>query len=139
MQSARQEVERLIGAMKTAAVSRDFTAFDARSDELATLTMAHIVPAEPINWRAEGLHLTKCEQRIADCIFTSPGRLYSRAALMNALYFDRPNEEPGDKIVDIFICKLRKKFKDTKYSIRGIWGKGYEGIITEPNIAATWA
>lgn len=50
----------------------------------------------------------------------------SRDALLDALYADRVyGTEPEVKVLDVFICKIRKKF-GTKGSIRNVWGRGYE-------------
>ena len=43
-------------------------------------------------------------------------------------------DEPEVKIIDVFICKLRKKLSDASYGknyIETVWGRGY--ILREPN------
>lgn len=50
----------------------------------------------------------------------------SKQALMDALYSDKPDgDEPEIKIVDVFICKLRKKLRPYGIEIQTIWGRGY--------------
>lgn len=46
---------------------------------------------------------------------------------LSALYWDRPNDEPELKIVDVFVCKIRKKLKriDETLIIETIWGVGW--------------
>lgn len=44
---------------------------------------------------------------------------------MMAMYSDRVDVEPEIKIVDVFVCKLRKKLKPFGVSIVTVWGHGY--------------
>ena len=46
--------------------------------------------------------------------------------MMTMLYADRPDEEPGSKILDVMICKMRKKLSPHGVEIRTIHGAGYE-------------
>src|SRR5215831_17895658 len=46
--------------------------------------------------------------------------------MMTVLYADRPDEEPGSKILDVMICKMRKKLSPHGVEIRTIYGAGYE-------------
>lgn len=48
----------------------------------------------------------------------------TKQSLMLALYGDRP-DEPEIKIVDVFVCKLRKKVARFGVNIETIWGQGY--------------
>lgn len=52
-------------------------------------------------------------------------RPLSRDAAMQHLYALRPDEEPQPKIVDVFICKLRKKIEPLGIRIDTLWGRGY--------------
>ena len=45
--------------------------------------------------------------------------------LMHALYALRPDEPPQVKIIDVFVCKARKKLKPFGIEIRTHWGAGY--------------
>jgi two-component system cell cycle response regulator CtrA len=46
--------------------------------------------------------------------------------MMTVLYADRPDEEPDSKILDVMICKMRKKLSPHGVQIRTIHGAGYE-------------
>jgi two-component system cell cycle response regulator CtrA len=46
--------------------------------------------------------------------------------MMTMLYADRPDEEPCSKILDVMICKMRKKLSPRGVEIRTIRGAGYE-------------
>jgi two-component system cell cycle response regulator CtrA len=54
------------------------------------------------------------------------GATISKTQLINHLYNGR--DEPELKIIDVFVCKLRKKLADHvngKNFIHTIWGQGY--------------
>lgn len=48
----------------------------------------------------------------------------TKEQLLVALYSDR-NEEPGPKIVDVFVHHLRRKLKRHGVEITTLWGRGY--------------
>jgi DNA-binding response OmpR family regulator len=45
--------------------------------------------------------------------------------VMSALYRDLARDEAEPKIVDVFICKLRRKLKPYGIEIGTLWGQGY--------------
>lgn len=50
----------------------------------------------------------------------------TRAQLMAAVLSGRmPVNEPDMKIVDVFVCKIRKKVKPFGIEITSLWGRGY--------------
>lgn len=49
----------------------------------------------------------------------------TKEMIMSTLYFDRPNDMPEIKIVDVFICKMRRKLEPFEISIETVWGRGY--------------
>jgi DNA-binding winged helix-turn-helix (wHTH) protein len=55
------------------------------------------------------------------------GKTLTKGMIMNHLYSDV--EEPEIKIIDVFVCKLRKKLAQAtsgKNYIQTVWGRGYE-------------
>jgi DNA-binding winged helix-turn-helix (wHTH) protein len=54
------------------------------------------------------------------------GRAHSKQGVLDMLYASRPNDMPELKIVDVFICKLRRKLADSPIGISTIWGHGYQ-------------
>ncbi|MGZ6022618.1 MAG: winged helix-turn-helix domain-containing protein, partial [Rhizomicrobium sp.] len=47
--------------------------------------------------------------------------------ILNQLYGGM--DEPNEKIIDVFVCKLRKKLAletDAEDYIKTVWGRGYE-------------
>jgi two-component system cell cycle response regulator CtrA len=73
----------------------------------------------PIEWR-----LTTSEARMFAHLTTKPQ--CSKDSLMAALYGLKPDDdEPEVKIVDVFVCKMRRKLKPFGVEIVTIWGQGY--------------
>lgn len=95
--------------------------------------------------KADGipLKLTSKEYAILELLMLKRGHTLSKEAFLTHLYDER-TEEPAQKIVDVFICKLRKKLETAlgtnQIYIETIWGRGYTLInpetTTEEQIAA---
>jgi two-component system cell cycle response regulator CtrA len=49
----------------------------------------------------------------------------TKDAIMAALYRDMSRDEAEIKIVDVFICKVRRKLKPFAVTIETVWGVGY--------------
>jgi two-component system, cell cycle response regulator CtrA len=79
------------------------------------------------------IHLTAREYSILELLMLRKGMVLTKEAFLNHLYGGA--DEPEIKIIDVFICKLRKKLiKAGAGSLIGtIWGRGY--IIREPRTA----
>jgi two-component system cell cycle response regulator CtrA len=71
----------------------------------------------PIEWQ-----LTAQECRVFGTLVNR--ELATKSAIMTALYHDR-DDEAEEKIVDVFICKIRKKLKRFNIEIKTVWGQGY--------------
>lgn len=74
----------------------------------------------PVEWG-----LTQQETRVFGTLVNR--EVATKDAVMAALYSDRAGAE-GEvepKIVDVFICKIRKKLKPFGIEIRTVWGQGY--------------
>ncbi len=71
----------------------------------------------PIEWG-----LTGSERKVFGHLVVS--QMATKQSIMVALYSDRPDDEPEMKIVDVFICKMRKKLP-ADIKIETIWGHGY--------------
>lgn len=73
----------------------------------------------PVEWC-----LTQAEARVFSHLTTR--EVATKGSLMVALYSDRPNgDEIEPKIVDVFVCKLRKKLNRFGIQIMTVWGQGY--------------
>jgi len=74
--------------------------------------------AIPPEWRLTGI-----EAKIY--LALARGGLVSKEQILESAYYDRVDDPPEIKIVDVFICKLRKKLKPYGVQITTIWGVGY--------------
>lgn len=72
----------------------------------------------PLEWG-----LTRNEARLVGALLER--ELLTKDAAMAALYRDRGADEPEIKIVDVFVCKARKKLKPFGVEIGTRWGEGY--------------
>lgn len=66
-------------------------------------------------------------------------RLATSDSIMAALYRDFGLDEPEEKIVDVLVCKIRKKLKPFGVTIQTIWGQGYaleDGVRSQLRSAA---
>lgn len=77
-------------------------------------------PPFPEEWR-----LSRSQTRVFSVLVRQP--CPSRDAIMTALYSDRPAADAvfDTKLVDIFICKIRRKIRPFGITIRTEWGHGY--------------
>ncbi len=77
------------------------------------------------------LHLTGKEYAILELLSLRKGSTLTKEMFLNHLYGGM--DEPEVKIIDVFICKLRKKLADatdgTNY-IETVWGRGY--VLRDP-------
>ena len=132
MRSSQEEVETLLAAIRTRAKAPEIARL---TDQISVLCRAHLTPSPGQDWLAAGL--TKMEARLMRALTEKPGRMVSKSALMDAMYFDRPHEaEP--KIVDVLVCKIRRKIKGGPWLIETVWGQGYRSRFS-PELAAAMA
>lgn len=77
----------------------------------------------------ERLHLSRREHAIFQHLVLSANRVVSRAAIYDAIY-GMDEDQPFDKVIDVYICKLRKKISGAAASghqyIETIYGRGYK-------------
>jgi len=72
----------------------------------------------PLEWR-----LTPQENRLLGALVARP--LATREVIMAALYHHRGIDEAEMKVIDVFVCKLRKKLGPQDIKIHTVWGRGY--------------
>lgn len=79
------------------------------------------------------ISITGKQMRMMQSLVHARGRVVSKDAMFNALYFDQPGSEDIEgKIIDVFICKLRaalRPFEDHGLKIKTHWGRGWELIL----------
>jgi len=72
------------------------------------------------------VHLTGREYQTLELLALRKGKTLTKDVFLSSLYGGM--DEPGAKIVDVFICKLRKKLApatDGRHVIETVWGGGY--------------
>jgi two-component system, cell cycle response regulator CtrA len=72
------------------------------------------------------VHLTRKEYQILELLSLRRGTTLTKEMFLNNLYGGM--DEPVIKIIDVFMCKLRKKLanaSDGKEYIETVWGRGY--------------
>ena len=77
------------------------------------------------------LHLTNKEYGILELLSLRKGATLSKEAFLNHLYGGM--DEPELKIIDVFVCKLRKKLAAATAGvdyIKTVWGQGY--VLRDP-------
>ncbi|MGC8475428.1 MAG: response regulator transcription factor CtrA [Acetobacteraceae bacterium] len=85
------------------------------------------------------VHLTGKEYAILELLVLRKGMVLTKEAFLNHLYGGM--DEPEMKIIDVFVCKLRKKLAlaGAGNVIGTVWGRGYtvrEPAPAEPAVAA---
>jgi len=77
------------------------------------------------------VHLTRKEYQLLELLALRKGSTLTKEVFLNHLYGGM--DEPEAKIIDVFICKLRKKLAEAlggERLIETIWGRGY--MIRDP-------
>ncbi len=90
------------------------------------------------------IHLTAKEQVLIEALAMRKGNVVSKESLLGQLY--NPVDEPELKIIDVFVCKMRKKLYEASGGmnyIETVWGRGYalkevvkESIIADERMVA---
>jgi len=88
--------------------------------------------ARNVELRGQKLHLTAKEYQILALLALRIGSTLTKEMFLNHLYGGL-DDEPEAKIIDVFICKLRKKLANASGGqdyIETVWGRGY--ALREP-------
>lgn len=97
-----------------------------RTGKLAVNLDARTVEAE-----SKPVHLTGKEYGILELLSLRKGTTLTKEMFLNHLY--NGMDEPELKIIDVFVCKLRKKLSnatDNENYIHTVWGRGY--VLRDP-------
>ena len=79
------------------------------------------------------VHLTGKEYQILELLSLRKGTPLTKEMFLNHLYGGM-DDDPDAKIIDVFICKLRKKLAlacDGEHYIETVWGRGY--VLRDPD------
>jgi len=82
---------------------------------------------------SQRVHLTTKEYQMLELLALRKGTTLTKEMFLNHLYGGM--DEPELKIIDVFICKLRKKLAASTGAnyIETVWGRGY--VLREPSTA----
>ena len=87
--------------------------------------------AKTVEVEGKSVHLTGKEYQMLELLSLRKGTTLTKEMFLNHLYGGM--DEPELKIIDVFICKLRKKLSEatggTNY-IETVWGRGY--VLRDP-------
>lgn len=77
------------------------------------------------------VHLTGKEYQMLELLSLRKGITLTKEAFLNHIYGGR--DEPELKIIDVFICKLRKKLRAAGADcVETVWGRGY--VLRDPEL-----
>jgi len=88
--------------------------------------------AHTVDVNGESVHLTGKEYSILELLSLRKGTTLTKEMFLNHLYGGM--DEPELKIIDVFICKLRKKLSQAtggENYIETVWGRGY--VLRDPD------
>ena len=87
--------------------------------------------AKTVDVDGQPVHLTGKEYQMLELLSLRKGTTLTKEMFLNHLYGGM--DEPELKIIDVFICKLRKKLSQAtggENHIETVWGRGY--VLREP-------
>ncbi len=87
--------------------------------------------AKTVEADGQTVHLTGKEYQMLELLSLRKGTTLTKEMFLNHLYGGM--DEPELKIIDVFICKLRKKLAEATQGenyIETVWGRGY--VLREP-------
>ncbi len=102
------------------------------ASEIRTGRMTVNLDARSVSIDSQPVHLTGKEYGILELLALRKGTTLTKEQFLNHLYGGL--DEPELKIIDVFICKLRKKLATMSGGeayIETVWGRGY--VLRDPN------
>ena len=98
---------------------------------IRTGVIAVNLDAKTVEANGHPVHLTGKEYQMLELLSLRKGSTLTKEMFLSHLYGGM--DEPGGKIIDVFICKLRKKLalatEGANY-IETVWGRGY--VLRDP-------
>ena len=97
--------------------------------------MAVHLDARVVSVDDQPVHLTATEYAILELLSLRKGSILTKEMFLDRLYHGM--NEPQLKIIDVFLCKLRKKLAQAtggNHYIETVWGRGY--MLRDPAATA---
>ena len=104
---------------------------------IKTGNIALNLDGKTVEVRGNTVHLTGKEYQMLELLSLRKGTTLTKEMFLNHLYGGM--DEPELKIIDVFICKLRKKLSEAtgrENHIETVWGRGYVLRDPKPDDAA---
>jgi len=101
-----------------------------RTGKLAVNLKARVVSVDD-----QPVHVTATEYSILELLSLRKGTILTKEMFLDRLYHGM--NEPQLKIIDVFLCKLRKKLAQAtggNHYIETVWGRGY--MLRDPAATA---
>jgi two-component system cell cycle response regulator CtrA len=102
------------------------------SQSIITTGMVAVnLDAKTVDVNKQRVHLTGKEYQMLELLSLRKGTTLTKEMFLNQLYGGL--DEPELKIIDVFICKLRKKLANAtggEHYIETVWGRGY--VLRDP-------
>jgi two-component system, cell cycle response regulator CtrA len=98
---------------------------------ITTGMVAVNLDAKTVDVNKQRVHLTGKEYQMLELLSLRKGTTLTKEMFLNQLYGGL--DEPELKIIDVFICKLRKKLANAtggEHYIETVWGRGY--VLRDP-------
>ena len=89
---------------------------------------------ETVDVNGQRVHLTQKEYEVLELLWAHKGETLTKQMILNHLYAGA--YEPGQKVIEVFVCRIRKKLQAIigGDAIKTVWGRGYmlPDLIDEP-------
>lgn len=106
----------------------------AKGDVASTVITGNIslnLDSKTVRVKGYSIHLTEKEYQILELFSQRKGSTLTKEMILDYLYGGK--DEPELKIVDVFVCRIRKKLAAAnggQHHIDTVWGRGY--IMNDP-------
>jgi DNA-binding response OmpR family regulator len=128
MQSGHDQVEGLLRQLRRRARDPEVRRL---SEQISVLCWGYMAPCEDV---LPNVKLSPNERKLFALLHARLGRAVGRGALLDAAsYHHGWDREPLPKVVDVYICHLRRKLKGSDFAIETVWGLGYRLVQMNPH------
>lgn len=119
----------LAASLRTATRRGKGLTLDIREFTMGEATVKINLSTNSVSVNGRPVHLTGKEMLLFSLLASTKGRTKSKESILSGIYTSL-EDEPEIKIIDVFVCKLRKKLTDIHPDagqvIETVWGRGYQ-------------
>jgi len=111
--------------------TKQFEAKGQAQSVIATGELRVNLDTKTVKANGQPVDLTSYEYQMLELLSLRKGTTLTKEMFLNHLYGGM--DEPKLKIIDVFICKLRRKLQvatDGQHYIETVWGRGY--VLRDP-------